>query len=167
MATLHPRYNSSRCWQCSSYERGLDEPVPPPEDERRPCIMVGYRKSAYALICVRGNRDKERWGRAQELMLKGTNNNNGVSLPLPLDSRQAVNSVPERPGLDTFSEAVQLCVKYCDPKQHFYVSMKKAGLSQETINDLINKGFVRQYARKPSGYIYRLAGRYHYLVPPN
>jgi hypothetical protein len=160
MATLHRRYQDYRCWQCISYPRGLDEVVPPPKDERRGCLKLFDRgaKSAYSPICSSGVLDKERWRIAQERMANA-------------QASKGIDSVPAspvevlRPSLVTFPDAVQRCVHATRPESAFYVRTSCTGLSDPEIEELVTLGYLRRYERKPRGHIYRLSGKYHYLVP--
>jgi hypothetical protein len=160
MDILHRRYQTYRCWHCISYPRGLDEVVPPPADERRKCrkAINSGPKSAHSPICQLGQLDRGRWEVAKKHMAI-TQSGEGIT-------RNPTSTVEvKRPSLETYPDAVQKCVHATKPASAFYVRTASTGLAEQEIEDLVTTGFLRKYKRKPRGHLYRLSGKYHYLVP--
>lgn len=160
MVNTNALYQSGRCWQCVSYPRELFEQLPPPEDERRYCPVTGKTRSAYSLVCINGRRDQERYREAIRRVTEASSGN------VPAGSEETTRPSPARtrPELSSYPASVQTCVAVTKPDSAYYVRVSKTDLTSEELEQLVSDGYLLRYARKPYGFIYRLAGKYHYLV---
>jgi hypothetical protein len=140
--TNHGQY----CWQCTFYGLCADDPIPPQIDDRAFCSVSLTTRSAYAKICPSGRRDQGRWQAYLAIKKAGEEDR------------------PEKPTLSDYPEALQRCVAACKPKTAYYVKTSATGLSKTEIEELVKEGYLKRYERKPSGCLYRLAGKYHHLV---